>query len=150
MGPFNIVLAEDDDGHAALVQLNLKRAGITHDVFRFPDGRKALEYVQSQVQSGSVEQKLLVLADIKMPGMDGIGLLKAIKSEVQTRHIPVVILTTTDDPRDVENCYRLGCSVYLVKPVDYDCLADMFVRLGSFLKVVELPRAICSGIHKAR
>ena len=136
-----ILLAEDDEGHANLVQRNLKRAGIANEVVRVRDGQEALDYVRCQnTYAGRVPNgPLLVLLDIKMPRVDGVETLRQLKAEDKTARIPVVMLTTTDDPREIERCYQLGCSVYVTKPVAYEQFIEAIKRLGLFLAIVKVP-----------
>jgi CheY-like chemotaxis protein len=80
------------------------------------------------------------MLDINMPRVDGVEVLRQIKANERTAKIPVIILTTTDDPREVQRCYELGCSVYVVKPVQYDEFIEAVKRLGLFLSIVKVPR----------
>jgi CheY-like chemotaxis protein len=139
--PVLIVLVEDDDGHANLVERNLKRAGLANSMHRLNDGQEALDYVQGKGQySGrAMTCSLLLLLDIKMPRVDGVEVLRQLKSDPQTALIPVIMLTTTDDPREIQRCYELGCSVYITKPVDYHAFVEAINRLGLFLQVVRTP-----------
>jgi CheY-like chemotaxis protein len=139
--PILIVLVDDDDGHANLVERNLKRAGVTNQVKRLKDGQEAIDFVRgSDTQSfGAVTQPLLLLLDIKMPRMDGLEVLRQVKSDPRTARIPIIMLTTTDDPREIQRCYELGCSVYITKPVDYQAFVEAVNRLGLFLQVVRIP-----------
>jgi CheY-like chemotaxis protein len=82
---------------------------------------------------------LLVLLDLNLPGLDGYQVLARLKSDERTRQIPVIILTTTDDPREVERCYALGCNVYITKPVEYEQFSEAIRKLGLFLSVVKIP-----------
>jgi len=139
--PLLIVLAEDDDGHASLVQRNLERAGLANSLQRLKDGQEALNFfrAQGEYQGRNTSQPVLLLLDIKMPRVDGVEVLRQIKSDPRTALIPVIMLTTTDDPREVQRCYELGCSVYITKPVDYQGFVEAIKRLGLFLQVVRLP-----------
>jgi CheY-like chemotaxis protein len=139
--PILIVLVEDDDGHATLVERNLKRAGLANGVHRLKDGQEALDYVQGQrAHAGKpTPHPMLLLLDIKMPRVDGVEVLRQLKSDPQTALIPVIMLTTTDDPREIQRCYELGCSVYITKPVDYQAFVEAINRLGLFLQVVRIP-----------
>jgi CheY-like chemotaxis protein len=139
--PLVILLAEDDPGHATLVQRNLQRSGIANEVVHVTDGQAALDYVSctgafaSRVPNGP----LLILLDIKMPRLDGIEALRQLKADPTTKCIPVIMLTTTDDPREIERCYELGCSVYITKPVEYERFVASIRQLGLFLQVVTVP-----------
>jgi CheY-like chemotaxis protein len=132
-----IILAEDDDGHATLVERNLRRAGLDNGFVRLRDGQEALDYlIAPEVRE---LDSCVLLLDIKMPRVDGIEVLRRLKSDPRTALLPVVMLTTTDDPREVERCYQLGCNVYITKPVEYEQFVDAVKRLGFFLQVVKLP-----------
>jgi signal transduction histidine kinase/CheY-like chemotaxis protein len=139
--PLLIVLVEDDDGHATLVERNLVRIGVSNQIVRLRDGQEALDYLagQSGKSQGYVNQPILLLLDIKMPRVDGVEVLRQLKSDPETSMIPVIVLTTTDDPREVQRCYELGCSVYITKPVDYQAFVEAINRLGLFLQVVRMP-----------
>jgi CheY-like chemotaxis protein len=139
--PILIVLIEDDDGHAELVERNLKRAGLANGIQRLRDGQEALEFVRGEgaYNTRLPNQSMLLLLDIKMPRVDGIEVLRQLKADPQTALVPIIMLTTTDDPREIQRCYELGCSVYVTKPVDYQAFVDAINRLGLFLQVVRIP-----------
>jgi CheY-like chemotaxis protein len=140
--PLLIVLAEDDDGHASLVQRNLERAGLANGLERLKDGQEALDFVRGEgpyAGRNTNRQPVLLLLDIKMPRVDGVEVLRQIKADPRTALIPVIMLTTTDDPREIQRCYELGCSVYITKPVDYQGFVEAIRRLGLFLQVVRVP-----------
>jgi CheY-like chemotaxis protein len=137
----DILLAEDDEGHAYLVQTNLKRAGIANTVFHVKDGQEALDYIHrhGEYASRDIGKPLLIILDINMPRVDGIEVLTQIKGNETTATLPVIMLTTTDDPREVDRCYQLGCNVYITKPVAYDDFVDAVKRLGLLLQIVQVP-----------
>jgi CheY-like chemotaxis protein len=137
-----LILAEDDDGHASLVQRNLRRAGFVNEMIHVKDGQEALDYIRAEgsYQERKIADFVLLLLDINMPRVDGVEVLRRIKADPETSKIPVIMLTTTDDPREVERCYELGCSVYLTKPVEYEGFIEAINRLGLFLQVVKVPR----------
>ena len=139
--PLLIVLAEDDDGHASLVQRNLERAGLANGLHRLKDGQEALDFLRGEgdYAGRNPNQPVLVLLDIKMPRIDGVEVLRQLKADPRTALIPVIMLTTTDDPREIQRCYELGCSVYVTKPVDYQGFVEAIKRLGLFLQVVRVP-----------
>ena len=133
-----IVLAEDDLGHAELIQRNLKRSGFQNEIVHLTDGQLALDYIfcQGAYSERHANGPLLLLLDIKMPRVDGVDVLRQLKADERSQAIPVIILTTTDDPREIERCYELGCSVYITKPLDYEAFVEAVRRLGLFLQVV--------------
>ncbi len=135
-----ILLVEDDDGQASLIERNLKRAGLTNNFKRLCDGQEMLDYMAET--DGHPEGSLVVLLDINMPRVNGVEVLQHLKSNPETASIPVIMLTTTDDPREVERCYRAGCNVYITKPVEYDAFIDAVKRLGLFLQIVKPPAKI--------
>jgi CheY-like chemotaxis protein len=136
--PLTILLAEDDDGHARLIERNLQRAGFVNRIVRAKDGQEALDIVRGSNGLPPAPQFLLLL-DINMPRVDGLEVLRQLKADARTARVPVIMLTTTDDPREVERCYQLGCSVYITKPVRYEDFVEALNRLGMFLEIVKLP-----------
>jgi CheY-like chemotaxis protein len=137
-----ILIVEDDDGHARLTEKNLRRAGIKNEMLRFKDGQEILDFL---FRNGAGDEKenqaaYLLLLDIRMPKIDGVEVLRQIKQDGELRKIPVIMLTTMDDPREVEACHQLGCSHYIVKPVAYDKFAEVLRQLGLFLKIVQVPQ----------
>ena len=136
-----ILLAEDDPGHARLIEKNLRRSNVANSIVKVSDGQQASDYLFSTGQyAGSKRASpLLVLLDLNMPILDGYQVLKRMKADESTRRIPVIILTTTDDTREVSRCYELGCSVYVTKPVDYAQFTDAIRKLGLFLSIVSVP-----------
>jgi len=133
-----IILAEDDDGHATLVERNLRRAGLDNGFIRVKDGQEALDYFLGPDRDAACDSCVLLL-DIKMPRVDGVEVLRRLKGDSRTATLPVVMLTTTDDPREIERCYQLGCNVYVTKPVEYEQFIEAVKRLGFFLQVVKVP-----------
>jgi CheY-like chemotaxis protein len=136
-----ILLVEDDEAHAELIQRNLKRAGVINQQVWFPDGQGVLDFLmmkgEKQREPG---RAYLMLLDIRMPGIDGVEVLRRIKKDKELRKMPVIMVTTTDDPREVERCHALGCNNYVTKPVDYEQFVEAVRRIGLFLQVVEVPR----------
>jgi CheY-like chemotaxis protein len=135
-----ILIADDDTGHARLIEKNLRRAGLTNEIRRFDDGQQILDFLfQRNGEARSADTPYMLLLDIRMPKIDGIEVLRQIKGDAELRKIPVSMLTTTDDPREVERCHALGCSNYLVKPVDYEKFSDAMRQLGLFISLVQVP-----------
>ena len=131
-----IVLVEDDDGHASLVERNLRRAGVSNGFFRLRDGQEAIEFfAKADLKSHSY----LILLDVKMPRVDGVEVLRRFKEDAVLSTIPIIMLTTTDDPREIRRCYELGCNVYITKPVNYESFANAIRQLGLFFSVIQVP-----------
>lgn len=136
-----IVMIEDDEGHARLIEKNVRRAGVNNEIVPFALGNKALDYILGKNRDGlpSKDRYLLVLLDLNLPDMSGIDILEKIKTNEHTRRLPVVVLTTTDDEREIQKCYDLGANVYITKPVDYDGFATAIRNLGLFFSVIQVP-----------
>jgi CheY-like chemotaxis protein len=136
-----IVMVEDDEGHARLIEKNIRRAGVNNEIIPFTDGTSALEYVLGADGSGeaSARRHLLVLLDLNLPDMTGVDILAKVKANRHTRPSPVVILTTTDDQREIQRCYDLGANVYITKPVNSESFANAIRQLGPFFSVMQIP-----------
>jgi DNA-binding response OmpR family regulator len=136
-----IVMVEDDEGHARLIEKNIRRAGVNNEIIPFTDGTSALEYMLGSDGSGeaSARRHLLVLLDLNLPDMTGVDILAKVKANRHTRRSPVVILTTTDDQREIQRCYDLGANVYITKPVNYESFANAIRQLGLFFSVMQIP-----------
>jgi CheY-like chemotaxis protein len=132
-----ILLVEDDPGHARLIQKNLRRANLANEIIIATDGQQALDFIFGE--STISVSPTLILLDLNLPILDGYQVLKRLKTDDRTRHIPIVILTTTADSREVAQCYELGCNVYITKPVDYEQFCEAIRQLGLFLSVVTVP-----------
>ena len=143
-----IMLIEDDHGHARLIEKNLLRSGMGNQVIHIDDGVKALDHLLPALPGDQEGQPLpaLILLDLNLPGCDGFEVLERLKQAERTRGIPVIILSTTDNPAEVTRCYELGCNLCLTKPVDYALFADCVHRLAMLLAIVNLPAAPCKPI----
>lgn len=135
-----ILVVDDDPGHARLIEKNLRRAALANVIERFSDGQEVLDFLFSAAESPRpAEAAYLLLLDIRMPKVDGVEVLRRIKEDEELCKIPVIMLTTTDDPREVARCHALGCSHYIVKPVDYEKFSEAINSLGHFVTLVEVP-----------
>lgn len=146
MSPVNqtlsLLLVEDDPGHARLIEKNLRRAGIFNPIQIMTHGQEIVDYLQQYKKlshQNQIAQPILILLDLNLPVVSGYQVLELIKTDPMLRTIPIIVLTTTDDPREIEKCYELGCNVYVTKPVDYTDFIDAIQKLGLFLHVVQLP-----------
>jgi CheY-like chemotaxis protein len=139
--PVAIVMIEDDEGHATLIERNIRRAGVNNQIIPFTSGTTALRYLMGADGTGSVHagSSLLVLLDLNLPDMTGIEILTKIKANPHLKRSPVVVLTTTDDQREIQRCYDLGANVYITKPVDYENFANAIRQLGLFFAVMQVP-----------
>lgn len=139
-----ILIADDDPGHLRLVTRNLRRGGLTNEIMTFATGREVLDFLESLIsprkeESPPIHGAFLLLLDIRMPDIDGVEVLKRIKENPGLKKLPVTMLTTTDDPREISRCYELGCSQYIVKPVDYEKFAEIVRKFGMFVTLVSVP-----------
>ena len=132
-------MIEDDEGHARLIEKNIRRAGIANGLKHFTDGTSGLEYLFNSPDGPLHNGPALVLLDLNLPDMSGTDILAKIKSHPGLKRTPVVVLTTTDDKVEIQRCYDLGCNVYITKPVNYEAFADAIRQLGLFLSVIQVP-----------
>jgi CheY-like chemotaxis protein len=136
-----ILIADDDPGHARLIEKNLTRAGLSNPIQRFADGQQILDFLfcRGSGLHRAPDTPYLLLLDIRMPKVDGVEVLRQVKEDPELRKIPTIMLTTTDDPREVERCHALGCSNYVVKPVDYEKFSEAIRQMGLFISLVQVP-----------
>ena len=136
-----ILLVEDDPGHAVLIEKNLRRGGIANTIVTVDDGQKAVDFLLKRegYKGDTRPAPLVILLDLNLPVLDGYQVLKIIKNDERTRQIPVIILTTTDNPAEVAKCYELGCNVYVTKPVEYEAFSKAIQNLGLLLSIIKVP-----------
>ena len=141
--PVTIIMIEDDEGHARLIEKNIRRAGVNNQIIPFTNGTDAMQYLMGSDGSGEVSagRHLLVLLDLNLPDMTGVDILEKVKTNAHTKRSPVVVLTTTDDEREIQRCYDLGANVYITKPVEYESFANAIRQLGLFFSVMQIPEA---------
>jgi CheY-like chemotaxis protein len=130
-------MIEDDDGHAKLIEKNLRRAGIANEITHLNTGAKAVEFLFNNKDMEG--EQMLVLLDLNLPEVDGYEILERLKTEEITKNLPVIVLTTTDNPKEINRCYDLGCNVYITKPVEYESFSAAIQKFGLMLSVVRLP-----------
>ena len=137
----SIVIADDDEGHATLVRRNMKRAGLEADLIHLRDGQEVLDYMYRRGPwiDRRDHEAVAVVLDLNMPRLGGLAVLKRLKNDDELTRIPVFILTTTDNPSEIDQCYTLGASACLVKPVDYGAFGDMIQRFAAFLMTAKMP-----------
>jgi len=131
-----VLIVDDDEGHAILIRENLEAAGLRARIEHLSDGQAVLDFFAKGVAHPDA---FLVLLDIRMPKVDGIEVLRRLKSDPVLSKLPVIMLTTTDDTREINRCYTLGCNGYIQKPVDYKKFADAIRNLGLFVPLLLIP-----------
>jgi CheY-like chemotaxis protein len=142
--PVTIIMIEDDEGHARLIERNIRRSGVNNEIVPFTSGTAALHYLFGGEGSGRGHkgEPLLILLDLNLPDMGGIEILQRVKEDKHLKCTPVVVLTTTDDSQEIKRCYELGCNVYITKPVNYESFANAIRQLGLFFSVIQVPPAL--------
>jgi CheY-like chemotaxis protein len=150
-GPAEILLIEDSPADAELIMHALQEAGLAAPVRVLTDGEEALDYLFRRGRNAERpgEPPRLVLLDIKLPKVDGLEVLRQLKSEPATRPIPVVMLTSSKVERDVTAAYRLGANGYVQKPMEFDRLRDVVGQLGRYWLVVNEPVPLRTFQHDA-
>ncbi|MFN3557302.1 MAG: response regulator [Bacteroidales bacterium] len=139
----SIIIAEDDEGHALLIKRNLARSGVLNPILHFRDGEEVLDFFTNENSDFRKQPDMgyVLLLDIKMPRIDGIEVLEKMKNDPELQNIPIIMITTTDTPREIEMCHSLGCNSYIVKPINYEKFMDVVRKLGYFLDIVQVPKA---------
>jgi CheY-like chemotaxis protein len=140
-GSVTILVVDDDGGHSELIRRNLRRAAIRNPVTIVHGGQEALDFVHRRGAHADRADglRLLILLDINMPGpVNGIDVLRHLKSTPATQSIPVIMLTSTDDPREIARCYELGCNVYITKPIDSQMFVEAIRRIGLLVEIVRV------------
>ncbi len=139
--PVTIIMIEDDEGHARLIERNIRRSGVNNEIKPFTNGTEAIGYLFGSDGTGSAHKNeaLLILLDLNLPDMSGIDILRRVKENRFLKYTPVVVLTTTDDEHEIKRCYDLGCNVYITKPVNYESFANAIRQLGLFFSVIQVP-----------
>ena len=137
-----IVMIEDDEGHARLIERNIRRAGVMNEIKHFADGSSSRAYFEHLQKAGTRHIPILVLLDLNLPDASGIDILEFLKSDSELKLAPVIVLTTTDDQVEIKRCYDLGCNVYITKPVDYEQFANAIRQLGLFFSVIKVPEPV--------
>lgn len=139
VGVHPILLVEDNPNDAELTLRAFKKSGITNEIIHVKDGLEALDFlfVKGQYQDRQANQMPeLVLLDLKLPKLDGIGVLREIRSNEKTRLLPVIILTSSAEEKDIVDCYGNGANSYVQKPVDFVQFSEAVKQLGRYWLVI--------------
>ena len=134
-----ILLIEDNPDDAGLTIRALKKHNLANNLLHLHDGEEALKFLYSEQNKGIPK---VILLDLKMPKVDGIEVLRKIKSDEQKRIIPVVVLTSSKEERDIVESYKLGVNAYIVKPVDFDKFVKAISEIGFFWLLLNEPPTI--------
>src|SRR5690349_10444945 len=130
-----ILLVEDSPNDAELTIRALKKNNLTNNLLHLDDGKEALDFLYDEKN----EMPKLILLDLKMPKVDGIDVLRKFKSDPKKRMIPIVILTSSKEERDVVESYKLGVNAYIVKPVDFEQFVKAVSQIGLFWLILNQP-----------
>ncbi|NLI00825.1 MAG: response regulator [Chthonomonadales bacterium] len=133
--PITILLVEDDLAHAEIVRRNLERARVANKLIHVEDGEAALDYLfrrGAYADGTQFPEPGVVLLDLRLPKVDGLEVLRIVKSDPSTARLPVVVLTTSAAESDLIRAYDLGANSYLVKPVDYGKFAELMETFGYY------------------
>lgn len=130
-----ILLVEDNPNDAELAIRALKKNNLANNLVHLEDGQEALDYLFDD----NNEMPKLILMDVKMPRVDGIEVLRKLKSDEKRRIIPVVMLTSSKEDKDIIDAYNLGVNAYIVKPVDFEQFVKAVTQLGFFWMILNQP-----------
>lgn len=131
----DILLIDDSEYDADLTMRALKKQSITNNLHHVKDGVEALDFIFAKGDYAERDIQIkpkLILLDLKMPKINGIEVLEKIKSDERTKSIPVVVLTSSKEDRDINKCYSLGANSYIVKPIEFNNFQKVVSELGSY------------------
>lgn len=147
-----MLLAEDDDRDAELTLKALAQHNLVNEIERVRDGAEALDYLYRRGQfSDRADGNLaVVLLDLKMPKVDGLEVLRQIRSDPHLKLIPVVVMTSSRQEQDVVESYKLGANAYVVKPVKFDEFVEAVKQIGVFWAMINQPPEVQAGAESDR
>jgi CheY-like chemotaxis protein len=137
-----ILLVEDNPADAELALRSLKKNNLANNLIWVKDGAEALDFVFCKGEYAARKMDhvpKLILLDLRLPKIDGIEVLRRVKADEQTRSIPVVVLTSSKEERDIEACYKLGVNSYIAKPVNFEEFAKAITNLGLYWMILNRP-----------
>jgi len=137
-----ILLIEDSPEDAELTIMSLKQNNLTNEILHLEDGALALDYLfgRGEYEGRDInDTPKVVLLDLKMPKVGGIEVLRQIKSDERTKRIPVVVMTSSKEHKDIEECYKLGVNSYVVKPIGFEAFSKEVAQLGLYWVLINQP-----------
>jgi len=136
-----ILMVEDDSKDVELTLTALEDYNLANEVVVARDGEEALDflYCRGKFSTRSHDNPAVILLDLKLPKVDGLEVLKQVKSDDRLKFIPVVVLTSSKEEKDLVTSYRLGVNAYVVKPVDFHQFVNAIKELGAFWAVINVP-----------
>ncbi len=140
--PVTLLLVEDDPAHADLIMTNLRKGGIHNDVVHVSDGEQTFDFLYGRRgYAGQVRpDSLVILLDLYLPKVDGFEVLQAVKADMTLKTTPVIVLTSSEDPEEMERCYALGCNLFIPKPVEFENFASVMRELGLLMIATAMPK----------
>lgn len=154
MNELTVLLAEDNDRQALLITQSLQRNTGVGQVVRFKNGRDILNYLFPLSDRNVVEGKFVLLLDILIPHISGIEVLKAVKNHDNLKSLPIIIFTSSGDPRVRDLCYQYGCNAFIIKPLDHKEFDNL--SMLDFIPLMQVPvvgadiivKTIMGGFHE--
>ena len=135
----SIVLVEDDIHHAMLIEIFIKDSGCSYPIHHFLTGEDVLAYLiprgnqkEKNAAIQAIEKTSLIILDLKLSGMPGTEVLQTLKEDIRIKHIPIMVLSTSSHPQDLEFCYSHGVTAYLVKPGQFEQFQDTIQKAIHF------------------
>jgi CheY-like chemotaxis protein len=147
-----IIIAEDDTGHSLLMTRNLRRAGIANEIIHFADSKELLDFLfmTHKTLKRDPQVSYVLLLDMRMPKIDGLEVLRRIKQDKNLKVMPVIAISTTDEPDVIAESYKLGCSFYISKSVDHIEFVEVLGKLAQFIAQSSVKLAAMAPSHQEK
>jgi CheY-like chemotaxis protein len=136
---FSLLIVEDDDVDVMNIKRALKKNDLSMPIDRAANGLEALEFLNQKFQASGTVDKLVILLDLNMPRMNGIEFLRAMRNDERFRVVPVIVLTTSDQQKDLEAAYNLNVAGYIVKPVEFQNFVEAIKIVSCYWSLCAMP-----------